>query len=78
MVLVCGVYVVNGLIVLFQAEGGIRYLVRSRGRGDVYKRQAINFCQHARNRPPGAGDHLDDEGTGENAIFAQNLSLIHI
>ena len=25
---------------LFQAEDGIRYLVRSRGLGDVYKRQA--------------------------------------
>ena len=25
----------------FQAEDGIRYLVRSRGLGDVYKRQVI-------------------------------------
>ena len=25
----------------FQAEDGIRYLVRSRGLGDVYKRQAM-------------------------------------
>ena len=25
----------------FQAEGGMRYLVRSRGLGDVYKRQVI-------------------------------------
>ena len=25
----------------FQAEDGIRYLVRSRGLGDVYKRQAL-------------------------------------
>ena len=30
---------------LFQAEDGIRYLVRSRGLGDVYKRQV-----HIRNR----------------------------
>ena len=29
----------------FQAEDGIRYLVRSRGLGDVYKRQGID--QHA-------------------------------
>ena len=28
------------VIFLFQAEDGIRYLVRSRGLGDVYKRQA--------------------------------------
>ena len=37
----------------FQAEDGIRYLVRSRGLGDVYKRQVqalsegINFAQKA-------------------------------
>ena len=28
------------IVVFFQAEDGIRYLVRSRGLGDVYKRQA--------------------------------------
>ena len=28
---------------LFQAEDGIRYLVRSRGLGDVYKRQDLPF-----------------------------------
>ena len=28
-----------GLLLLFQAEDGIRELVRSGGRGDVYKRQ---------------------------------------
>ena len=27
----------------FQAEDGIRYLVRSRGLGDVYKRQTLSF-----------------------------------
>ena len=40
------VYVVNlvclclGCLFFFQAEDGIRDLVRSRGLGDVYKRQA--------------------------------------
>ena len=29
----------------FQAEDGIRDLVRSRGLGDVYKRQAIDFSK---------------------------------
>ena len=29
----------------FQAEDGIRYLVRSRGLGDVYKRQAVYSSQ---------------------------------
>ena len=28
-------------VFFFQAEDGIRYLVRSRGLGDVYKRQAL-------------------------------------
>ena len=31
------------LIFFFQAEDGIRYLVRSRGLGDVYKRQFSYF-----------------------------------
>ena len=30
----------------FQAEDGIRYLVRSRGLGDVYKRQALGRHVH--------------------------------
>ena len=30
----------------FQAEDGIRYLVRSRGLGDVYKRQVQVQCRH--------------------------------
>ena len=33
--------VVFGVFVCLQAEDGIRYLVRSRGLGDVYKRQAV-------------------------------------
>ena len=48
MVLVGSMYVVVGdmqvcvcflFVFCFQAEDGIRYLVRSRGLGDVYKRQ---------------------------------------
>ena len=62
----------------FQAEDGIRELVRSRGLGDVYKRQ---LQQRGR-----ALDIGPDEGTG--AVDAavdmalggevQHLSLIHI
>ena len=29
----------------FQAEDGIRYLVRSRGLGDVYKRQVVKLVR---------------------------------
>ena len=37
------------LFFFFQAEDGIRDLVRSRGLGDVYKRQPLE----ARTKPPG-------------------------
>ena len=37
------VFVSLGLFVFFQAEDGIRDLVRSRGLGDVYKRQVQNL-----------------------------------
>ena len=39
MLFVIGVLVVDHHFFFFQAEDGIRYLVRSRGLGDVYKRQ---------------------------------------
>ena len=63
----------------FQAEDGIRDLVRSRGLGDVYKRQADGV-------EPVPRDGLDDDGevvvaeapgdVGE--VTAHELSLIHI
>ena len=42
---VCIVYAVCVIVLFFffQAEDGIRYLVRSRGLGDVYKRQRLGF-----------------------------------
>ena len=48
---------------VFQAEDGIRDLVRSRGLGDVYKRQvehdedAIRAADHVIDMGPGAGEH---------------------
>ena len=33
-------------VIFFQAEDGIRYLVRSRGLGDVYKRQDLAQRDH--------------------------------
>ena len=35
----------------FQAEDGIRYLVRSRGLGDVYKRQGRGYVPAGENKP---------------------------
>ena len=63
----------------FQAEDGIRDLVRSRGLGDVYKRQEERYTQRL------GGRSVDDETESdpssdppESATPAQPLSLIHI
>ena len=37
-------------VFFFQAEDGIRDLVRSRGLGDVYKRQLFGLCMRYRER----------------------------
>ena len=67
------------MIFLFQAEDGIRDLVRSRGLGDVYKRQL--------QRRPGVvpaedrfGAAEDQEAAALQAAFeeVERLSLIHI
>ena len=63
----------------FQAEDGIRDLVRSRGLGDVYKRQVPGLeprihlrgrRQHRQQRDPGAG--------ARQVQHPLQLSLIHI
>ena len=63
----------------FQAEDGIRYLVRSRGLGDVYKRQDHDMTEKRlatrraqREIQSGALDEVEREKTG------WDLSLIHI
>ena len=63
----------------FQAEDGIRDLVRSRGLGDVYKRQEVNDAgtagpAHLRGRVVLAARELVDIGRQTD----QSLSLIHI
>ena len=52
MILVCinNSLVIISFIFFFQAEDGIRYLVRSRGLGDVYKRQGCGIGQPQRRR----------------------------
>ena len=62
----------------FQAEDGIRDLVRSRGLGDVYKRQPLQLpAAPAGDRPPDAGRRADHRA-GVHRRAAQRLSLIHI
>ena len=66
----------NGFV--FQAEDGIRYLVRSRGLGDVDKRQpAAGAAVRASGKPAGAG-RADQRPRHRVARTAGGLSLIHI
>ena len=63
----------------FQAEDGIRDLVRSRGLGDVYKRQDLqgafaDACVAAIDRTAGP----DNEEELREQVNHINLSLIHI
>ena len=73
----------------FQAEDGIRYLVRSRGLGDVYKRQDQDQIEvlYDPDAHPDAEltiEHDPETGAahllldGRPLAVVQNLSLIHI
>ena len=69
----------GGLYVLLQAEDGIRDLVRSRGLGDVYKRQTLRSSLMETlviKAGGGAGVDLDAICADVAALVA--LSLIHI
>ena len=54
-------------IFFFQGEDGIRYLVRSRGLGDVYKRQAILFSK---------GRIVGKFGPGKYTLNTENLPIL--
>ena len=62
----------------FQAEDGIRDLVRSRGLGDVYKRQRDDDAVQREPRPGARGHAAAGVGEQDHARVAQDLSLIHI
>ena len=77
--IVSGAYIIcNGCFFFFQAEDGIRDLVRSRGLGDVYKRQGLTMPTHS----------AAQMATSDMAVLmttapipgrsATDLSLIHI
>ena len=69
---------VGGVVFFFQAEDGIRDLVRSRGLGDVYKRQVYETAM--------SGHHAYFDAAVMLAFFLllgryldhRTLSLIHI
>ena len=65
--------------VCFQAEDGIRDLVRSRGLGDVYKRQ-LQLGYESRCAIPHAFDVMlgSQIGVGAFRALVELLSLIHI
>ena len=66
------------VVFFFQAEAGIRDLVRSRGLGDVYKRQALwrdGLLARIDLEPPG---HDDSRLMAQVDEFVETLSLIHI
>ena len=73
------VYCLFGIIFFFQAEDGIRDLVRSRGLGDVYKRQ-----EHAKRLAKfvglvGATDaNLKHAAEGENYEWTSTVSYTHL
>ena len=62
----------------FQAEDGIRDLVRSRGLGDVYKRQANLFARPLPKDHKKWGDKTIRDLVEYFDRTPQDLSLIHI
>ena len=65
--------------VFFQAEDGIRDLVRSRGLGDVYKRQVYTYLRTAIVSEQYAPDaRLVELEIANKMGTSQGLSLIHI
>mgnify|MGYP003381707271 CR=1 FL=1 len=63
----------------FQAEDGIRYLVRSRGLGDVYKRQLDpQTLGNVARTPLGLDARRYDLLEPGHGVQIQGLSLIHI
>ena len=63
----------------FQAEDGIRDLVRSRGLGDVYKRQAPSGSRRCRNRHHAAARRRTAGSTGSRRrASAGTVSYTHL
>ena len=66
------------LVFFFQAEDGIRDLVRSRGLGDVYKRQFQELMLGQVNLAHAATADLLRETILAELACLEGLSLIHI
>mgnify|MGYP003381495596 CR=1 FL=1 len=66
------------VFVFFQAEDGIRDLVRSRGLGDVYKRQDPRDAEHGEARVQRAKRKGVYGAFNDGNRMPKKLSLIHI
>ena len=70
------------VIFFFQAEDGIRYLVRSRGLGDVYKRQVQIQCvfapEHGFRGEQGAGEKVKNGVDTKSGIQVISLYGKHL
>ena len=60
------------LILCFQAEDGIRYLVRSRGLGDVYKRQGQTY------EIPVTAENFSQVTGFQFTLHLKNMSILDI
>ena len=67
-----------GIFFFFQAEDGIRDLVRSRGLGDVYKRQVHTYLKEIGQVPLLTAEQEIWLATQMQALRVLELSLIHI
>ena len=65
-------------VFFFQAEDGIRDLVRSRGLGDVYKRQGQVGLGVVGQIVGGVREVVDGLWRDAQEVFEPGLSLIHI
>ena len=65
-------------VFFFQAEDGIRDLVRSRGLGDVYKRQGLNMLDRVADDLAEYVSILESDKLEVEAQATMILSLIHI
>ena len=66
------------VVFFFQAEDGIRDLVRSRGLGDVYKRQRLCSAGHLERLAQGVYRDAGAPSVEFEGLRAAWLSLIHI
>ena len=69
------VLIVCGCVFFFQAEDGIRDLVRSRGLGDVYKRQGWGYGGGIYNAGAGVLSLIDSALVSNTATFGGALAV---